>query len=216
MEISKHIHYRDNLEKCYRFEFNFNPPRKAPSTLGKVEVFYDDSPPDKFTHCDDIINNNHILQLREIMEPGEVLSIEVRKGYILRNISFSEEHQLQIYVNQGNSFLYWITVGKRGVLELTANLVKDEHNLCGRLARNLSDVGVRNTILKILLTNTVVELEDLGKVPELMKHSEAAKYLRISESSLYKKVALKEIKRTRNKKYRKDDLDEYINLRSKR
>ena len=102
---------------------------------------------------------------------------------------------------------YWFTIGKDGVFEITGQLIRDDDGFLGKLRADLRDTNMRS----YLVTRSLADSEKLSidevEFPGIMTAEEAAQYLRISKSTLYKNT---EIPRTKNKKFRKVDLDKYL------
>ena len=221
MEISRHIYYVDNPTRCWRGELKFDPPVEIASTLGKVETIYADVNPDVRRKqstgrvCKPIINANGLLHIREVMQSGEALSIDIRAGHRLENIVCDPAHQLQILAAK-EGLLYWVTIGKDGVVELTGQLVRDKNGFFSRLHSNLKDPNFRAYLVQRSLADSTTTAEAIERIPDLMNTREAADYLRISPSTLYKKAQSGDIRRTRNKKFRREKLDRYLRGEEKR
>jgi excisionase family DNA binding protein len=61
-----------------------------------------------------------------------------------------------------------------------------------------------------------VAVETIRSTPDIMNTREAADYLRILPSTLYKKAQSGEIRRTQNKRFRREELDRYLRGEKKR
>jgi len=96
----------------------FDPPVELPSTFGsKDPEMYKDVAIDlsEMEFTAPIVNDGDILRIVGPMLPGEILSIELRIGHRLKDISIDDAHDLQI-MHWDLGFLYWITTGRDGVL----------------------------------------------------------------------------------------------------
>ncbi|MBU1936420.1 helix-turn-helix domain-containing protein [bacterium] len=221
MKISRHIYFVDNPVRCWRGELKFDPPVEVASTLGKVEAIYTGVDPavrrkqSTGRACKPIINANGLLHIREVMHPGEVLSIDIRAGYCLNSIVCDPAHQLQILAAK-EGLLYWFTIGKDGVLELTGQLVRDKDGFFSKLNSNLKDPNLRAYLVQRSLADSKTTDKAIKSTPDLMNTREAADYLRMAPSTLYKKSQSGEIHRTRNKKFHRDELDRYLRGDKKR
>ncbi len=221
MKISRHIRYIEDTDYCLREEMLFDPPVDFVSTLGSVD-------PDIYKGVDftaegnsitgetaaSVVNDAMILDVREVMKSGEVLSVEIKIGHRLKNITVAPEHQRQLLVWRGlngvsDGLLYWFTVGKDGVLEITAEVIPDDDGFLDKLKVNLTDTAMRAYLMQKSLADSVVTLEQIERVPDVMTTEEAARYLGISTSKLYKMAQSGEIPRTRHRKYIKKDLDAF-------
>ena len=94
-----------------------------------------------------------------------------------------------------------------GAVEVTAQVVLDDEGFHRKLKENLTDTALRAYLTKMSLTDSGLTGEALERVPEVITHAEAARYLRLSPNTLYNK---REIPRLTGNKYRKEDLDRYL------
>ncbi|MBC8276920.1 MAG: helix-turn-helix domain-containing protein [FCB group bacterium] len=195
-----------------RVEFKFDPPVEIQSPLGALKEIYDGIDLTAHMVAEQTfsgINENGILHVTEVMKAGEVFSIEVRKGHRLDKIVIDLVHTLQIMAAH-NCLQYWFTIGKDGVFEITGQLIRDDDGFLGKLRTDLRDTNMRSYLVKRSLADSEKLSIDEVEFPGIMAADEAAQYLRISKSTLYKKT---EIPRTKNKKFRKVDLNNYLKSR---
>jgi len=186
--------------------------------MGKVDPFYTDvdfhidGNSNKVKKTANVINKNMILHITEVINPGEVISIELQSGLRLDKMRKGDEHGLQIYTTK-NSLMYYITSGKQGAIEITSKVVDDTDNFFSKLKANLTDTELRDYFVKRTLADSKVVSDANEKIPEVMNITRAAEYLDVSVSWLEKKGGSGEIPRTRHKKYRKIDLDNWMNTK---
>jgi len=221
MKITRHIHYLENPTTCIRHEFKFDPPYELKSTLGKVDPIYPGFDFSKggnrarLTKVEPIINKNGLLHIRELMNAGEVLSIELRVKHRLDKITLDDAHQLEILAGD-NGLLYWINVGKTGALVVTGKLIPDIDRFFQLLKTNLTDPAVRNYIKQRSVVDGRTDINWSDLFPDVMNIAQAAVFLGLAESTVYKKAQSGEIPRNRNKKYLKVELDLYRRRPEKR
>ncbi len=159
-----------------------------------------------------IINDANVLCIREVVKEGNVISFEIRPGYRLKNITMVPEHHLDIGIwhsenNEPVGFLYIFIAGKDGIFETTALLVKDDEDYLAKLARDIKDGAFRKYIVKKSLADSKMTQELAEKMPEVMTHEQAAKYLQLSKKTLYNN---RDIPRLKHNRYSKLDLDKYL------
>ena len=212
MKTTRHIHINDSKDGCIRQEFSFDPPIELQSTLGAIDEIYAGVDLEGHVIAEEIIpviNRNGILHISEVMKAGAVFSIEVRKGYRLNKIVIDSANTLQLLATP-HKILYWFTIGRDGIFEITGELVKDDDGILGKLKADLKDPHMRGYLVKRSLADSEVSMAKLDEPPKIMKHNEAAKYLRLASQTLYNKVAAGEIPRRPGNVYLKEDLDAYI------
>jgi excisionase family DNA binding protein len=215
MFTARHIIYRDQSEACWRQELRYDPQLEIDLSLGYVSSILDSQSGRKnrtggsLRKCKPIVNPNRILHINEVMKAGETISIVLRPNYRLKNVVLGEAHSLQVLVDE-HGFHYWFTIGQDGAFEMTGSLIRDEEGYFHKLQSNLIDIPFRSYIVRQTLADTKVTLAALDKPPDLMVPKEAAAYLRISLSTFYKKSAAGEIARTQNNRFRREDLDDYL------
>jgi len=212
MKTSRHIHYTQNKDSCVRLELNFEPPIEGEATLGQIKNLYPDDVlagkgcshyPVKTAK---VINTAGILHLREIMNPGDVLSFELAPGYRMEKMVIDDTASLQIYVGN-NGLLYLVSIGNKGVVEVTGQVVQDTDGVYRDLKANLQDTALRKYFVKLTLGD-ISATQKKGKVAKkYLSHDEAAELFGISPTTLY---GIKDIKRVKHNKYRIEDVDKYM------
>ena len=218
MKVTRHVHFLDSPTKYpegvavpHKTVSTFDPPRNLGSTIGKIEVIY---PLTLFAHSRNKMSpetifpivKNVILHIRELMKAGEVLSVELRVGHCLRNLTLDPVHSLQLLAGD-TGLLYWITVGREGHLEVTGQVVKDTDGVFRKLKSDLTDTTMRDYLVKRSLADSGAKAEEAEQVADVMTHAQAAHYLQLSPKTLYNNRAIPRLKHNR---YRKEDLDRYL------
>jgi hypothetical protein len=156
-----------------------------------------------------VINKNGLLDITEIMEAGEVLSMELRPGERLDKVVLAEEHQLQMFAgNEG--LLYFVTIGKRGAVRITGKVIPDKDNFLAKLKADLTDTAMRDYLAGRSLANSKVAKDAVENVPDYLTAEEAWTYLKIGRTRFFQLVSMKKIKRGPNQRYSKKDLDRYF------
>lgn len=221
MKISRHIHYLQNPTTCLRYEMIFDPAIDVESTLGKVDSFYagghffKDGSSNRIERTANVINKNGILQISEIMNIGERLSIEIAPGLRLDKLVVSDAHNFQILAGN-NGFVYDFHIGKNGAVSITAIVIEDKDNYFAKLKANLKDTAWRDYLIKKTLADNQDVKDAVENVPDILKAEEAWDYLRIGRTTFYRLVKSGEIKQNKNRRYLKDDLDKYKNQKLKK
>ncbi len=215
MLISRHLVFIDMLVGCWRQELCFDPPLEIDLSLGKISSILNSHMPPKGTSsgslrkCKPVVNANHILHVNEVMKTGESLSVGIRPGFRLNNITLDPSHSLQILAND-YGLVFWFSIGRDGVFEITGEMVKDDDRYFTKLKSNLKDIPFRAYIVQRSLADSKVTMAEIAKPPDLMDTKTAAKYLGVSTSKVYKLAESGVIPRTPNKRYRRVDLDTYL------
>jgi len=198
MRISRHIEIVDSREGTVFCELKFEEPVDLSTLVGDVDQIYTGLNSEDAVVSENritVFSKNGFLQITELMRAGDTLSIEIRKGYRLRKIVLDPVHSLQMLASD-QTLVYWFNIGRDGIF--------------GKLKAGLSDPLLRDYYVRRCLSSPDIAMLKFDEFPERMKHKEAAKYLRVSASSLYEKVAAGTIKRRRGNIYLKEDLDEYV------
>ena len=220
MLVEKYFRFIDSGEtkNTWAEVYTFPEPVDPGNTLGSVD-------PEMFKGVDfkaedvirepingNILNDANVLRIREAVKVGNLISFEIRPGYRLKDITLDPEHSLQLYIwhlekDVAGGFLYWFTAGKDGIFEITALLVKDDENYLANLASDIKDVSLRDYIVKKSLADSKLTHELVEKIPDVMTHKQAAKYLQLSIKTLYNN---RDIPRLKHNRYSKLDLDKYL------
>jgi excisionase family DNA binding protein len=215
MLISRHLIYIDAPTGCWRQELLYDPPLEIDLSLGMVSSILNSQMAPKGTtkgslrKCKPIINANDILHINEVMKAGETVSIVLRSGYRLRDIVLRDTHQLLVLVDD-KGLHYWFTIGQDGVFEVTGTMLKDNEGMHSRLKANLRDIPYRAYVVQRSLASVNQISDALDKPKDVMSTNEAAKYLGISASTLYKIAGSGKVPRTPQKKFLRADLDAYL------
>ncbi|MCB9369851.1 MAG: helix-turn-helix domain-containing protein [Calditrichaeota bacterium] len=186
------------------------------STIGKIDSMYDidwATTKSRIRCCRDVANANGVVHVVEDLERGDVVSIILRPNHRLQNVVIQKQDRLQVYATK-SSFHYWITVGSSGAWELTGRIVKDTDGMFAKFKANLHDVPFRSYLVSMALVGHANTGDP--QVPNVMTTKEAARYLCVSTSKVYKLAASGELKRTRQKRFRRTDLDTYLARPAKR
>ena len=205
-----------NPDSCHRYELTFDPPIEVESTMGNVDPFYpdvdftDDGITNKVEKTANVINKNGLLHITEVVNTGEIISIELQPGLRLDKMRKGDEQELQIYTTNKN-LMYYITSGKRGAVDLSAMVIKDVDGFFHELESDLTDNAMRAYIVRHTLIESSQDLKYPKKLADILNHDQAAKYLNLSPKTLYN---IKEITRLKHNKYRKIDLDNYMDGKS--
>lgn len=225
MIISRHIRYIDNPEVCIRQELVFDPPVDVESTLGRSDAdiyrgieFRSKDFPGPWVKP--IIHEDGILHIREPMAIGEIVSIELRQNHILDSITFDDRHNLQLLLwenldDKVGGFIYWLTCGKDGILEVQAKLKNDRDGYYQKLKSNIRDLPYREYLVKKAVSQDIIEPVKESDYPHIMDNKMAASYLGIAVSTLYK-ISPLELPRTAQGRFRKKDLNDYLEKTMKR
>ena len=208
------------LPDCTRQEtYTFAVPISLRNTQGEIEELLTGEQKDSLRYSlirlEPIISSAGILKVREPLQIGDVVLIPVPKKKMLAEIVIHSSATLDLLLDR-EGLLYQFAVGKDGIFEVTAKLVKDEEGFYTKLKANLDDVAMREYLVKSSLADSQVTQAHVDKVPERMTHAEAANYLRMPKSTLYDKVGGGKIRRVKSGKrnlYLKEDLDAYLRRR---
>jgi excisionase family DNA binding protein len=215
MLISRRIIYTDSANYCNRIELVFDPPIDIDSPLGKVDFIYKDgtsgAKESTLHHCRPIVNANRLLHVKEVMQAGELLAIRIRLGHRFQDLVIDQSHQIQV-IADSDRLQYWITAGRDGVVEVTGEMVKDDEGFFAKLKSNLKDIPYRAYIVQRSLAGA--KPTD-AVIPSIMNTGQAAAYLGLSQSKTYKLAQSGEIRRTPEKRFRKADLDAYLEASQK-
>ncbi len=216
MKITRHIHYTQNPDACYRMELAFDPPLDVVSTIGKIEQFYPTLTPgaegqsNKIERTANVLNKNGLLDIRETMGKGEILSIDIQPGFRLDQIVIAEENELQI-LGRDKGLCYHFIIGKVGMFLVTAKLIVDSDGFFQKLKFDLTDLAMRDYIVRRSLANTQESADIVSRIPDLMDSKEAAKHYTFSKSWFDKQRAARYIPVTKQKKMRREDIEAFLN-----
>ena len=163
-----------------------------------------------------IISAAGILKISRQLDPHDIVVIPAPDKHRLSDVVIDSSCSMDLLLGKDDKqheLLYWFTMGHSGIFKMTAKVIKDDENFLAKLKANLDDVPMREYLVQRSLADSRLTLEYVDRVPERMNHAEAAKYLRMPESTLYDKANAGKIKRVKSGKrnlYMKEDLDDYL------
>ncbi len=208
-----HYHYIDAPDSPHRSVIEMDPSNMPGMPYGAIEWVYDPESTDA-----DFISNrleeiqpfvrNGILVMQGVFDPGTVITVALRKDHVLEDVVLDKVHSLHELANE-NGMLYWILVGRTGAFDLKAHVESDTEGRIAKIRSILQDLDVRDYLtneLRIEHQAPPVREEDY---PPVMDLEMAARYLSISESTLYK-IDKMLLPRTAQGRFRKSDLDAYL------
>jgi len=219
MKITRHLHYTQNPDSCIRYELTFDPPVDVESTLGEVDAFYlpkhftGEGTSNRIEKTANIINKNGLLHIREVMTPGEILSIELRSGFRLDKLAIGNEQVLQVYMGE-EGFTYAVTIGKRGAVDVTGRVIEDKESYHSKFHANLDDTAFREYLVKLTLTDSIVAEKHATKPPDYLTAEESWAYLRIGRTKFFQLVKMGKIKRGPNNRYSRKALEQFFKSES--
>ncbi len=157
-----------------------------------------------------------LLVLSEVLEAGDVITIELRKNHVLEDILLDQIHDLvELVYDSGKRYrmLYWIKVGRTGVFSMKARVVQDKKGSAskiGKIRANMKDHVYRDFLAKQVRVGSGVPRHEW---PQLMTFAEAAEYTGFSVSTL-RRESPEDLPRFR-RKLRKKDLDKFLERKGK-
>ncbi|MCB2211360.1 helix-turn-helix domain-containing protein [bacterium] len=213
----KHYHYVDSPTMPHRLVIELDPAKAPGMPYGMIDPVYD--PPSVEP---DFISNqleniqpfvrNGTLVIQGVFDPETVITIAPDEGYVLEKIVLDDVHDLVELVNE-RGMLYWIKVGRSGAFRITAQVVKDEEGDTGKIEKlrtHIGDIPLREYLArKARARIDKISEEDFEEYPSTLDTETAARYLGRSRSWLYDKAQKGMIRRTPDKHFLRDDLDEY-------
>ncbi|GBE29366.1 helix-turn-helix domain protein [bacterium BMS3Bbin04] len=212
-----HYHYIDSPDSPHRLVIEMDPAKAPGMPYGAIEWVYDQKSTDE-----DFVSNrleeiqplvrNDLLILQDVFESESIITIQLRAGHVLEDIVLDEVHTLVELVNE-SGMLYWIMIGRSGAFSLKAKVVKDADDRDSKIAKlrtNLKDIPLREYLgRKARARIGEYEVDNHKEYPPVMDTETAARYLGRSRSWLYGKARDGVIPRTPDKRFRREDLDEY-------
>jgi len=203
-----------------RETYSFAEPISLPNTLGKNEYLLT---PEQQQSCrysmmrvEPITSPAGVLKVREPLNAGDVLLIAIPRGRRLADIVIDPSTALDFMLDPRDrrkpppasesstenrekhrdlpGLLYLFAVGKDGIFDVTAKVVKDEEDFFSKLKTDPADVPMREYLEQRSLAGAKATLDYIERVRDRMTVEEAAEYLRMPKSTLEDKVATGKIK----------------------
>jgi excisionase family DNA binding protein len=223
--------------------YDFTDPINFRNTLGKNEYLLT---PEQRKTCrysmdrlEPIISPAGVLKVREPLHTGDVLLIAIPRGQRLADIVIDPSTALDFMLDprdkrkkssdivSDNSespglhvdlkgLIYLFAIGKDGVFDVTAKVIKDEDDFYTKLKANLDDVPMREYLVQRSLAGSKVTMEYVERVRDRMTVEEAAEYLRMPKSTLEDKIATRKIKSFKSGRRNiimREDADAYLHRR---
>jgi hypothetical protein len=170
-----------------------------------------------------IVNQAGILRIDEAVNAGDLVTIELRHNHMLKDIVLDPKHSMQILTWKNETdwlvvkedfhgLIYWMVVGVTGTLSMTGKLFLDTDGFRKRLVDNLEDSAYREYLTSLYRIDLTTGEAPRVAIRQVMNHAEASDYLRMEQKTLYDHP---EIPRLRGNKYRKSDLDAWLNSTGK-
>jgi hypothetical protein len=220
-----HFIYEREVEKGKAYEFfemdskeSFNSPYLA----GEYQLFisFDDAKKHKLKRKlidEPIFNKSNIT--RRILDIGKsgLYFLELRVGYRLADLIVDPDDVIiDIYPGIGGTLIYsFYNNSNKDKVVITTRIEVDDEDMPKKLGMNPKDLIWRNYFVKRaqgknLDKNIPRKIED--KIErDVMTAKEAADYLRINIKTLQNYASEGKVETIRGGKYRKEDLDEYLN-----
>ena len=159
-----------------------------------------------------VINKSSVLDIREVMKAGEILSVCIQPDFRLDQITKADENEMQVYVWE-KGLMYLFSIGKDGSFQVTGEVVKDEDGFYQKLKSDPADMALRNYVKNESLADSRNYKRQEDTFPEIMTHNQAAKFLGIKSGTLYNN---REVPRLKGNRYSKDSLLKYLNNKDRR
>jgi len=223
-KTTKHYHYVDSPTMPHRLVIALDPVKTPRMPYGAIEWVYDPSS----TEADFVSNRleeiqpfvrNGFLVIQDVFEVGTIVTVALQPGYELENILLHEMDALDELVVETKvldseevrtGMLYWIQVGRTGAFSLKATVGEDEDGKIQKLRSHIGDIPLREYLARRARARIDrISEEDFAEYPSTMDTKTAARYLDRSPSWLYDKAQKGLIRRTPDKHFLREDLDEY-------
>jgi len=222
--------------------YTFSEPIDLRNTLGKNEYLLT---PEQRESCkysmkrlESIVSPSGVLKVREPLRTGNLLLIAIPRGRRLADIVIDPSTALDFMLDPRDKrkpppasessaedrdkhrdlpgLLYLFAVGKDGIFDITAKVVKDEEDFFSKLKTDPADVPMREYLEQRSLAGAKATLDYIERVRDKMTVEEAADYLRMPKSTLEDKLAtgkIKSYKSGRRNIILKEDADAYLRRR---
>jgi excisionase family DNA binding protein len=223
MKTKRIIRYSHRPDHTAVETFSFREEISLPSTMGRVEELIPESAKPKMSHTVEqiqpIISQAGILMISQQLDPHDIVVIPAPAKHRLSDIVIDSSCSMNLLLGR-SELLYWFTMGHSGIFKMTAKVITDEDNFLAKLKANLDDVPMREYLVQRSLAGSKTTLDYIDKVPDRMGTEEAAAYLGMSVSTLYKQVEAGKIECSKpggqKLLFLKTDLDEIIRKKRKR
>jgi len=125
---------------------------------------------------------------------------------------------IDLYIgDEDNCLLYSFYNSSTNRISVAGKIVQDTRSIYSKIKANMDDLELRQYYLKPCLAKTITRGEFAEPVPDFMNMDEAAGYLGIGVKTLYNWISDEKIPFTkvgRLNKFRKEDLDQYLENRT--
>jgi len=220
MLIRSHVHYFQDEAHTICQVLRFDPPAVIDHPMGRHSAIYGDEilkPIPKGCHTLErvtgIINKAGVVHIQEEVQAGHVISLQVQRGKMLADICMREEDHLDLLVSK-EGLLYWFITGKGGLCVIQGRLAEDVDGIYQKVMTNIGDLSLRDYFRKRSMAQQKLPAVVTQQWPEVMNHKQAAAFLGMSPSTLYKKVDVRGgVPRRRDKKYLREELIGYLKTR---
>ena len=222
--------------------YDFAEPISLRNTMGNIEELLTPEQKKSLRYCikrlEPIMSPSGILKVREPLKAGDVLLIAIPRGRRLADIVIDPSTALDFMLDPRDKrkpraasgsdaknrekhrdlsgLLYLFAVGKDGIFDVTAKVVKDEEDFFSKLKADPADVPMREYLEQRSLAGAKATLDYVERVRDRMTVEEAAEYLRMPKSTLEDKLAtgkVKSFKSGRRNIILKEDADAYLRRR---
>jgi hypothetical protein len=223
-KLNKIIFQKDNLQDYETHTRQLNTEIDNPFIAGKLqEMFPEENQYDNILELSTslLFNESGLTKLIPEVGPKGIYYLELKPGHKLKQLVVEPEDVfVDIYFGREDTLIYsFYNPTRRKSIAITAAIEKDTEDVYSQIKTEPKDLIMRQYYIKRALQSSSESVKEKTKVQkftkEILTADEAAIYSRMKKKTLQNYASEGKIKSLKGGKYRRTDLDEYLEQKKK-
>ncbi len=226
-KLNKIIFQRDREWGYETYSYTLNTEIDFPYAAGMLQKLTPKEPSETKNYKPEIsdlplFNEKGLGKLIPEVGPKGIYYLELKPGHKLKQLVVEpEDVVVDIYFGREDTLIYsFYNPTRRESIAITASIEKDTEDVYSQIKTEPKDLIMRQYYIKRALQSSSESVKEKTKVQkftkEILTADEAAIYSRMKKKTLQNYASEGKIKSLKGGKYRRTDLDEYLEQKKKK